>query len=217
MEKINIIKRKAKNIIDNKISIKLSLGLIIINFITMVNYNINENTDSIEQIIIKSFILMIFSNIVLSIFKLNTMWGFFELLQNDKEIYNNTIKKGFKFWELKYIKNTVNLVTIRIFFTFIWTLLFIVPGIIKSYEYSQATLIYANDIKQNNFIKTSKEYLKESSILMKNHKMELFLLDLSFILWVVMNKLTLGLVGIYYIPYYEATKAEFYRNLIKIS
>lgn len=63
-------------------------------------------------------------------------------------------------------------------FTFLWSLLFYIPGIIKALSYSMANYILADNPEM-----TAREALRESKIIMHGHKWELFVLNLSFILW----------------------------------
>ena len=90
----------------------------------------------------------------------------------------------------------------------LWTLLFIIPGLIKTYSYAMAPYIMAEhpDWSANECITRSRE-------LMDGHKFELFCLDLSFIGWDLLCILSLGIGFIFLRPYKEAAKAAFYRNL----
>ena len=91
----------------------------------------------------------------------------------------------------------------------LWTLLFIVPGIIKSLAYSQALYI----MYDNPGI-TPKEALDKSEKMMYGHKMELFILMLSFIGWHILGILTFGILEVFYVgPYYNATLALYYEDL----
>ena len=95
---------------------------------------------------------------------------------------------------------------IKTLYIFAYTLLFIVPGIIKSYEYWAVTYILAvrPDIDR-------KEALRLSKTIMDGHKMELFMLDLSFFGWRILSSVACGLVGILYVsPYIECTFVEFF-------
>lgn len=93
-------------------------------------------------------------------------------------------------------------------FLTLWTLLLIVPGIIKSYEYSQAFFIQYDhpEMRGTDAIRASRE-------MMKGHKKELFLLDLSFWGWFVLCFLTYGALLVYVAPYYYAARVAFYENL----
>ena len=57
------------------------------------------------------------------------------------------------------------------------------------------------------------EAITESRKMMNGHKMDLFLLDLSFIGWVLLSILTCGILFFYVAPYMQAARAEFYRTL----
>lgn len=93
-------------------------------------------------------------------------------------------------------------------YTFLWSLLFIIPGIIAAYKYSMASFIMSEnpDITPNQAITASKE-------LMDGNKMDLFLLELSFIGWGLLNILTLGIGSLWLNPYMNAAHAAFYRNI----
>ena len=93
-------------------------------------------------------------------------------------------------------------------FVFLWSLLLIIPGIIKAFAYSQAMYIIAENPEMN-----AMDALKRSEEMMKGHKMELFMLGLSFIGWILLGMLTLGLLYIWLLPYMSATMAIFYNNI----
>ncbi len=95
-------------------------------------------------------------------------------------------------------------------FTFLWTLLFIIPGIIKAYSYSMSWYILADnpDMPAN-------QARKKSMQLMKGNKWRLFCLHFSFIGWLLLGLLTLGILYFWITPYIKTAQAEFYRNLIK--
>ena len=94
------------------------------------------------------------------------------------------------------------------FFIFLWTLLFIIPGIIATYRYAMAPYIMA----QNPNIGVM-EAINKSKAMMDGHKAQLFYLDLSFIGWFLLCMLTLGVGLILLNPYREAAYATFYLNL----
>lgn len=93
-------------------------------------------------------------------------------------------------------------------FTFLWSLLFIIPGIIKSFSYSMAFYILAENPDMSPM-----EALNESKRMMDGHKWEYFVLSLSFILWILLSYVTCGIALIYVIPYMETTITLFYLNL----
>lgn len=91
---------------------------------------------------------------------------------------------------------------------FLFSLLLFIPGIIKTYSYAMAVFIKI----ENPNMKAS-DVLKASSEMMDGHKMELFMLNLSFIGWCLLVPLTFGLASIYVLPYIQASMARFYRNI----
>lgn len=91
---------------------------------------------------------------------------------------------------------------------FLFSLLLIIPGIIKAYEYSQVFYIALEKPNLN-----PKEILAESSRIMKGNKANLFLLQLSFIGWALLSMITLGLANIYVAPFYQMSLTEFYLQL----
>lgn len=93
-------------------------------------------------------------------------------------------------------------------FTFLWSLLFVIPGIIKGYSYSMALYVLAE-----NKGKAALECINESKKMTEGHKMELFVLDLSFIGWYLLTGITFGIAGIYAIPYITATGVNFYNEI----
>ncbi len=91
---------------------------------------------------------------------------------------------------------------------FLWTLLLIIPGIIRYYEYYMVPFI----ISENPGISDNELY-SLSRNMTEGHKWNLFVLDLSFILWMLLSYATLGLAGIVWVfPYIHATKAHLYQK-----
>ena len=93
----------------------------------------------------------------------------------------------------------------RALFTFLWTLLFIIPGIIKAYSYSMVPYILADNpnIGYDRALKLSME-------MTRGYKAKIFVLQLSFIGWYLLGAICL-FVGVLFVkPYYEATLAEAY-------
>ncbi len=95
-------------------------------------------------------------------------------------------------------------------FEFLWSLLFVIPGIVKHYAYSMAPFI-----QQDSEDKNWKKCLDESRKMMKGHKMQLFLLELSFLGWIILGALCFGIGTLFVIPYMDMAKANFYDELKK--
>ena len=93
-------------------------------------------------------------------------------------------------------------------YTFLWSLLFVIPGIVKSYSYSLAPYIL-----QDNPNKGWQKSLDESKRMMEGHKMDLFVLDLSFIGWYIVGLMALGVGVFLVVPYHYMARANFYMAL----
>ena len=97
----------------------------------------------------------------------------------------------------------------RDLYTFLWMLLFIIPGIIKSYEYQMIPYILAEnpEISRNEAFQLSKD-------MMYGNKWKSFVLDLSFLGWEILNICTFGILGIFYVNAYEdQTEAALYETI----
>ncbi len=90
----------------------------------------------------------------------------------------------------------------------LWSLLFIIPGIVKSYAYAMTPFIMAENPEM-----TASEAITASIQLMDGHKGELFTLDLTFIGWDLLCMLTLNIGHIWLNPYRNAAYAAFYKDL----
>lgn len=97
---------------------------------------------------------------------------------------------------------------LRNLYTILWTLLFIVPGLIKGFSYAMTPFILADHPEM-----TASEAITASRKLMDGHKGELFVLGLSFFGWNLLCILTLGIASLWITPYLNAAYAAFYREL----
>ncbi len=93
-------------------------------------------------------------------------------------------------------------------FTLLWSLLFIIPGIIKYYSYSMAYYVSLDHPEWG-----WKECIDESIRLTNGHKGELFVLDLSFIGWYFVGSLCLGIGTLWVAPYHMTSIANYYEAL----
>ena len=159
---------------------------------------------------VASFLLSLipFGNLIVSLvispaFSLSTICVYLALVNYGQQPQAADAFKGFNDF---YTVLKANL--LASIYVFLWGLLFIIPGIIKSYSYSMIMYIIA----ENPGI-SAKEALKRSKEMMEGHKMEFFVLGLSFYGWTVLTVLTFGIAGIWTIPYMSATTANFYNEI----
>lgn len=107
------------------------------------------------------------------------------------------------------LKNTIFTMFMKDLFQFLWALLFVIPGIIKSYEYRMIPYILSEnpDISRERAFEISKR-------MMMGNKWKTFVLDLSFLGWQILSGITIGILGIFYVnPYVQSTNAELYAYL----
>lgn len=92
---------------------------------------------------------------------------------------------------------------------FLWSLLFIIPGFYKQYQYRMVPYILAESPDMD-----YREVLKKSTDMMRGEKWKAFVLDLSFLLWHMLGLITCGIAEILYVaPYHNLTLAALYRKL----
>ncbi len=100
----------------------------------------------------------------------------------------------------------VAIMFLRDLFTFLWALLLIVPGIIKSYEYRMIPYLLA----ENPELSVSEAFGMTKKI-MDGNKMDTFVLDLSFFPWILLAAMTCGILSVVYVaPYMALTNTELY-------
>ncbi len=96
--------------------------------------------------------------------------------------------------------------------TLAWSLLFIIPGICKAYQYRMVSYILAErpDMEWRDALRLSTE-------MMQGEKWRAFVLDLSFVPWRLLSLITCGVAGIFYADaYIYLTKAALYRRLCEL-
>lgn len=108
----------------------------------------------------------------------------------------------------EWMNNVVSLL-LRDVFVALWSLLLVIPGIIKVYSYRMTPYIQAEHPEMS-----GTEAITLSKQMMNGHKWNAFVFDLSFIGWYLLDVITVGLVGVFYVhPYKAASDAELYRAI----
>lgn len=142
--------------------------------------------------------------------------GFFELslaifllrpVRTGEEVQLQDLLKGFS---APNFTGTLLTGIVKNIFIFLWTLLFFVPGIVKTYSYALTGYIRV-DRPELDFRQT----INESRRLMNGHKMDLFCLDLSFLGWYLLGALCCGVGVLFVAPYHYLSRALFYEAIIR--
>ncbi len=141
--------------------------------------------------------------IITPAFTLSIIRVYINLAQNIKPKAGDVFNGFDDFWSAFKVNFLVGL------FSFLWSLLLVIPGIVKSYSYLFSTYILAE-----NKNKPALECINESKAMTNGHKMDLFVLHLSFIGWILLIVVTLGIAAIWVTPYMQATFTNAY-NMLK--
>ena len=126
-------------------------------------------------------------------------------VEGDNRLTGSIFRDGFGRWG----RNVWGMFLVGLF-TFLWSLLLIVPGIVKYYSYSMTPYILIDnpELSANQAINMSKK-------MMKGHKFDLFFLHLSFIGWIFLSIFTLGIGLLWLMPYMMTAQAAFYQDIKK--
>jgi uncharacterized membrane protein len=118
------------------------------------------------------------------------------------------VKEALSAFDKNY-KNSVKIMFFRDLYTLLWSLLFIIPGVIKGYEYRMIPYLLAENPEMSMEMAFSL-----SKQMMQGNKWKAFVLDLSFILWHLLSVCTCGILEVFYVaPYINMTNAALYQAL----
>lgn len=165
---------------------------------------VNLSGDDWVLAMFMSLVSIAVSLLVVNIITMGTMTWFHRAIKTEG------LKMEEMFWPFKedYGGNVLMMFLISLY-TALWSMLFVVPGIVKGYSYSLAMYIKS----ENPNIPASKA-IELSTRMTNGHKMDLFVLDMSFIGWAILSAFTLNILGILYVmPYQYAAKAFAYEEI----
>lgn len=145
------------------------------------------------------FIGWIVSIFILPAFSLGMAYIYLGLARRE-QVGMGTLFEGFSF-----LLKAVGLTLMTGLLIILWSLLLIVPGIIATYKYSMAIFILADNPE-----KGVMECIRESANLTDGYKLDLFVLDLSFIGWSFLAGLTFGILALWVVPYVGMTSVQYY-------
>ena len=150
--------------------------------------------------------------LVLFILALPLTWGFQTLFLGAVRGGEATAKDMFEGYNKELFSRVLTTTLLYYVYVFLWSLLLLIPGCIKSYSYAMTPYI----LKDNPEMKNNAA-IEESMRMMDGHKLELFLLDLSFIGWALLSLLTCGVGFLWLTPYMNMARVNFYEDLKKAS
>ena len=150
--------------------------------------------------------------LVLFILALPLTWGFQTLFLGAVRGGEATAKDMFEGYNKELFSRVLTTTLLYYVYIFLWSLLLLIPGFIKSYSYAMTPYI----LKDNPEMKNNAA-IEESMRMMDGHKLELFLLDLSFIGWAILSILTCCIGFLWLVPYMNMARVNFYEDLKKAS
>ncbi|WP_259463319.1 DUF975 family protein [Streptococcus iniae] len=217
------LKREAKEALKGNwgwaIQITFLPMLLVVFINVMLNYFIDRSISTIgldgELVLTStglffSLILSIIYIIVLTGLEVNFENAFLNLIRGKKTSF--TPAMSYAFTQRRFGKFFLTNLVMGIF-VYLWLLLLVIPGIIKSLSYSQANYILIDQIENGDEVSVTGPITK-SRAMMDGHKWEFFVLQLSFIGWSFLALfLTFGIGFIWLSPYIMATTAAYYDNL----
>ncbi|QEA59486.1 DUF975 family protein [Leuconostoc koreense] len=233
-EPISIIdvKRDAKKLMKGQLgtAIKINIIAIIVTVITlsMMSFTVyamvkDTNLMSSTDVSSAASLNLSPSEVIVSvlqdaaglIFMWSVSWTIIDWFNHPKK--NPRFIQTFQIFNNGKFFQSLLLAIVQSMLTFLWSMLFTIPGLIKHYSYAQTYFSYKLDLDAGKQANALTDYITRSRKIMNGRKWELFLLDLSFIGWHLLGILTAGLAYIYVIPYLNATKVAYSRRLFKLN
>ena len=150
--------------------------------------------------------------LVLFILALPLTWGYQTLFLGAVRGGEATAKDLFEGYNKELFSRVLTTTLLYYVYVFLWSLLLLIPGCIKAYSYAMTPFI----LKDNPEMKNNAA-IEESMRMMDGHKLELFLLDLSFIGWAILSILTCCIGFLWLVPYMNMARVNFYEDLKKAS
>lgn len=179
--------------------------LIIGPYVVMYMLNLNGMTPGSAGLRLGVYALYIFGfTFVFSPLNIGYTYAFNSLyMEGDNALTGNTFRFGFRRWG----RNVWGMFLVG-FFTSLWSLLLIVPGIIKFYAYAMTPYILIDNPELS-----ANQAINLSCKMMKGHKFDLFFLQLSFIGWGILSVFTGGIGLLWLMPYMMGAQAAFYQDI----
>lgn len=167
----------------------------------------NRDNQSMPLLVSSSSVSMLIMFLIVPVVTVGQCWSFLNVYRN------KTVSVGDLFIGFRNYGHNLGGMLWAYLFTFLWSCLFIIPGIIKGIAYS-----FVPYLLQEYPNLPATEAIKVSMAMTKGHKGQIFVMYLSFIGWFLLSALTLGLLGILYVfPYCMASTAGLYEEYKKLA
>ena len=178
--------------------------------VNVLNSLTDEQKSTIVGVVLGGISVIMVVSFLLKVFLFNPVGvggcRFFRRNAVEADVSAGVVKEGFGgYW------HTFLTLFLRDIFIGLWSILLVIPGIIKMYSYRLTPYLIKDEPELS-----ATETITRSRELMRGHKREAFVLDLSFIGWYILGALTFGIVQFFWTaPYHESAKAEFYLEILQ--
>ena len=179
--------------------------------------DVDEDIDAAAIIIVVMFALLIFFVVYAIVLAIGMVWTAFihnPIEVGTKRFFFKSLNEKAEVKEIAFAfdhsyKNITKIMFLKSLYTMFWSWLFIIPGIVKGYEYRMIPYLLAENPNL-----TKEQAFAHSKQMMTGQKWDAFVLDLSFIGWHILSLFTLGYLSIFYVdPYINMTNAALYEEL----
>lgn len=195
------IKRKARETIDGNLWNFWKPYLVIIGIELLLSFFTTPLIGDNERL---GAIINIICNLFLAPLGMGATYYVLKMVRKEEFSMSDLTCFMKKAWPIIMLSITVSVLTM------LWTLLLVIPGIIAAISYIMSSYVFMDGEDD------PMECISKSKEMMKGHKMEYFLFVLSFIGWIIIGALTLGIGYIYIIPYYSVSIVTYYDELKKL-
>ena len=154
-------------------------------------------------ILATAFVTIVVTLVVGSVIELGYMRFNLDLVDRQKQPELKTLFDYFSVWRTAFCARFL-----RGLYVFLWSLLFIIPGIVAEYSYAMTGFILAENPEL-----TASEAIEKSKEIMYGNRWRLFCLRFSFVGWSFLCGLTFGIGNLWLTPYMQAADAAFYREI----
>lgn len=179
-----------------------------------------RNNMTSSDIAVAGGILVVVFIVLLVVFVISTVLSFFliqPLMVGGQRFFSRSLMEDAQLNEITYAfshnyMNVVKNMFLMNVFTALWSLLFVIPGIVKSYEYRMIPYLLGEHPEMS-----TKELFDASRQMMRGQKWSAFVLDISFVGWNILGLMTCGILFIFWVyPYIWLTNAALYHELSRI-
>lgn len=154
-------------------------------------------------ILATAFVTIVVNLVVGSVIELGYLRFNLDLVDRQNQPEIKTLFDYFSVWRTAFCARFL-----RGLYVFLWSLLFVIPGIMAEYSYAMTGFILAENPEL-----TATEAIEKSKEIMYGNRWRLFCMRFSFIGWSILSAMTLGVGDLWLIPYRQAADAAFYREI----